>query len=451
MGIEASRRTSAAAALAALLAVAACQKSGSSQGEGAAGVASIAGMAADPEREVVYFGDADGGRVLALSTADGSVQRTLSLGAAIGGLALDHCFTKLYVSVTGGMRVDVIDLATFERTGTVALDAFPYAIASGTNDHVVVATSRGLLDVDPATGYSNTLKDPVDPPALLSTNRAGDVLFVVESAAGEAGVTRIDLRNNKKQPPVRSPDHAFAGNHVGFALSLDERRVYVATDGNYGVFQLDAASLQPRALLAIGPNIDSIAVNPTSTRLYFSRGDRVVRSVNLDHLVNGASLDLGANVQERGLFVAANGLSLLAHDAKQAVQSHFLFDVHLNGPSAVPQGATYRATIEGPPDAVYFFFASGQPGYLYLDPPTADEPRFLDLELGAGLTPLFTGRLDADGHATLEGTAPSGLQDETTILFQAIAQPQPGLQFTEISNPLLVRFLGPDCSGAPSH
>lgn len=444
-GIVVMQRISAAAAVLALLAVAACQKSGSGQGQGVSGVTSIAGMVADPEREVVYLGDAAAGRVVVLSTADGSVQQTLRFGATIGGLAVDHCVRKLYVSVTGGRRIDVVDCVSLQKTGSIALAAFPYAVASGANDHVVVATSRGLLDVDPATGTTTTLQAAIDPHAMLCSNRAGDSLFVVTTDAGSASVERIDLLHTASTP-VRSPDHALPGTHVGVALSYAEDRLYVATDGSSGAFQLDAGTLVPTQLLPLGPNLASIAVNPTSTRLYFSRGDLEVESVNLDHLVGGASYDVSADVQQRGLFVAANGLSLLAHDADQSVQSHYLFDVHLNGPSAVRQKVTYGATIEGPPNAVYYLFASGDPGYVYLDPPTHDDPRFLDLALGSGFTVLSVGVLDGAGHADFQGKVPEGLVDEATIIFQAVAQTQPGKHFAEIGNPLMVRFLGAGCT-----
>lgn len=443
-------RAFAMAAFVAVFAAVACQRSGSGQGQGVSGVTSIAGMVADPEREVVYLGDADSGRVVALSTADGSVQKTLLFGAKIGGLALDHCVTKLYVSVTGGLRIDVVDCASFQRVGSIALHAFPYAVASGANGHVVVSSSRGLLDVDPATGAATTLQASIDPHAMLCSDRAGDSLYVVETDGGFASVERLDLLH-AASAPIRSPDHALPGNHVGVALSYAQDRIYVATDGSSGVFELDAATLLPTQLLPLGPSLAAIAVNPTSTRLYFSRGDLLVKSVNLDHLANGASYDVTADVQQRGLFVAANGLSLLTHEANESVQSHFLFDVRLNGPAAVRQKLTYAATIEGPPNAVYYLFASGDPGYVYLDPPTSDDPRFLDLALGAGFTVITAGQLDGDGHANFEGTVPQGLVDEATIIFQAVAQTQPGKHFAEIGNPLMIRFLGADCTEAPSH
>ena len=66
------------------------------------------------------------------------------------------------------------------------------------------------------------------------------------------------------------------------------------------------------------------------------------------------------------------------------MQSYYLFDVQLNGPGAVRQASGYTVTIQGPPNAVYYFLASGDPGYVYLDPPNSPDPRFLDLALGAG-------------------------------------------------------------------
>ena len=110
------------------------------------------------------------------------------------------------------------------------------------------------------------------------------------------------------------------------------------------------------------------------------------------------------------------------------------------------QKRSYLALIEGEPGAVYYFFASADPGYVYLDPPTSKDPRFLDLALGAGFLVVGAGMLDATGHATFSGTVPDNYTDQATIVFQAAMQAKPGRIFTEISNPLLVRFLTAECS-----
>jgi hypothetical protein len=401
-------------------------------------------MVTDPERELVYLGDAPTGRVVALSTADGTTQRQLLLGGRIGGLAVDHCVTNLYVSVTNSRRIDVIDCATFTRIGSIPLPALPYAVASGANEHIVVATSAGLLDVDPVTFATTTLLGTVDPHSMLVSNRAGDTLYVVQSVNGAARVDRLDLAG--AAAPVASPDNAMPGRPVGIALSYAEDLLYVATDGSNGAFVLDAAALSVAGLIAIGPGLATIAVNPTSTRLYYSTGDLVIESVNLDQYAVGATYTASADVRERGLLVAANGLSLLAHDANQSVQSYFLFDIQVNGPGAARQGTTYTLSIQGPPLAVYYLLASGDPGYIYLDPPTSVDPRFLDLALGAGFMLLSAGQLDSNGQVTFQGTVPTGFPNEETVIFQAAAQQVPGRRFTEIGNPLMVRFLSPECT-----
>jgi hypothetical protein len=425
-------------------ALAGCNRS-SSQGQGVTGVTSTAGMVSDPERELVYLGDATAGRVVALSTSDGSTKATLLFGTTIGGLAVDHCVTKLFVSVTGGRRIDVVDCATFTRTASIALAAIPYAVAAGVDDHVIVATSSGLIDLNVLTHATTTLRPKVDAQAMLCSNRAGDTLFVLETVNGSVSVERLDL-SAASGPPVTSPADVMPGRHVGIALSYAEDRLYVATDGSSGVFALDAASLVVTGLIVVGPDLAAIAINPTSTRLYYSHGDLDVSSLNLDQHAHGASYVTGAAVKERGLSVAANGLSLLAHDADQSVQSYYLFDVRLNGPGAVRQTKNYTVTIQGPPNAVYYFFASGDPGYVYLDPPTSLDPRFLDLALGAGFFVLSAGQLDANGQVVFNGTVPAGFPDEATIIFQAVAQSKPGRHFAEIGNPLMIRFLAADCT-----
>ena len=110
------------------------------------------------------------------------------------------------------------------------------------------------------------------------------------------------------------------------------------------------------------------------------------------------------------------------------------------------QQRTYTASLEGAPNAVWYLFASGDPGYVYLDPPTSDDPRFFDLALGAGFRVLGFGTLGPTGRVTVTGTIPDTFTDEATVILQAAVLQQPGRIHAELSNPLVTRFLNAECS-----
>jgi DNA-binding beta-propeller fold protein YncE len=427
-----------------------CNRSGTQSG--LHGVASISGMASDPARERIYLADATAGRILVFSATNGAKLREVALGASIGGIALDHCMERLFVSVTGANRIDTYDLDTFARVGALRIDAPPFALASIHDDHLAVVASTGLFDLDPATGILHKLQATVSTDALLASNRAGDVLWLADSVEGSTEITRFDL-TQAGIPTVQSQTHAIPGTPVGLALSYAGDQLFAAADGSGDVFVLDAATLAIQDVVStnedlaeVGTGLAAFCLNATSTRLYFTHGDPAIESVNLDQRAPGAVHTASQDVVPRGLMIGANGLTLLTHESDRSVRSYSLFDVQLNGPGAVRQTRTYTATIDGAPNANYWVFASGDPGYIYLDPPTSVDPRFFDLALGAGFRVIGFGNLGPSGHASLSGTVPDTFTEEATVILQVAVQEQPGRNFTEISNPLVTRALTAECS-----
>jgi hypothetical protein len=408
------------------------------------GITEITGMVADPARERAYIGDSQPGEVHVVSTRDGSDVETLQCGATIGGLTLDCCLTKLFVSVTGGRRIDIFDADTLARVGTVPLVFQPYALTCGVDGHVIAVTTGGLLDVDTATAKTTTLQKPVALDAILVTDRGVGSVWIAEPDQGFTRVERFDLVNGGA--PVEGPAGVLAGAPIALGLSYAEDVLYVAVRGQGGVYALEAATLALGSEIVVGPDLVAACLNPTATRMYFSHGDTTIDSINLDLHASGATYDSLAPIAERGLSVAADGLGLLTHEEDATIESYELFDVHLRGPGAVRQKRTYVAQIEGEPFTYYYLFASAEPGYVYLDPPTSNDPRFLDLALGAGFQVLGCGTLDGTGHATFTGTIGDAYTGEPTIVFQVALQPQPRRINTVIGNPLMVRFLPPECS-----
>ena len=426
-----------------------CNRSGTQAG--VHGVATISGMVSDPAREQIYLADASAGRILVFSATDGHLVRQLAVGTSIGGIAVDHCMERLFVAVTGANRIDAYDCDTFTRVGVRKIGAPLYAMTA-VHDRIALVASTGLFLYDPATGGLQKIRDDVSIDALLASDREGDALWIADSVGGVTRISRIDLAQ-ASFPELESPDADLPGTPVGISLSYAGDRLFVASTGSGGVRVLDADSLVLEDLVPnqveladAGPGLSAFCVNPTSTRMYFSRGDSLIESVNLDLQAPGASHDAVLAVADRGLSIGANALTLFCHESDRSVRSYPLFDVKLNGPGAVRQQRTYTASLEGAPNAVWYLFASGDPGYVYLDPPTSDDPRFFDLALGAGFRVLGFGTLGPTGRVTVTGTIPDTFTDEATVILQAAVLQQPGRIHAELSNPLVTRFLNAECS-----
>jgi DNA-binding beta-propeller fold protein YncE len=432
-------------ALVALVAVAPSCGRSRGQGRGVVGITATCGMLSDPARNTVYVGDSIQGRVVALSATDGDPVRDVLLGNTIGGMALDHCARQLYVTVTGGRRIDVLDADTFTRTAVLRLGTPTFAIAPGRDGHLLVVTLRGLLDLDLATLKSTVLKSGVHHESKLCADRFAKRAWLVESSNGEIVVTAFDLEN-PGAPPVATGPGALQGAAIGVAVSYAGDRLYVGTDGAAGVAVLDGVTLAQLATIDVGPSLTAIAANTTGTRMQFAHGGTLVQSVNLDTFAAGRDVVAGGDVGECGLHVAPNNLALVVNDRDANLSSHLLFDLRIDAPTAVRQGERYTLALEGTPGAPWYLFVSLAPGYFYVDAPTATDPRFFDLSLPDGFAVLDFGRFDFAGRAFITGVIPSDFAATTEFVIQAAEVPKPGKAFIEIGNPMVVRFLGDDCN-----
>jgi len=433
-----------ALALLTLVVVSACNRS-RSQGTGVVGVTTLCAMRSDPARDLVYLGDSVVGRMVALSATSGNDVAEIFLGNTLGGIAQDHCFDHIFVSVTGGLRIDVIDPDSFFRTSTLRLGTSTFAISNGAPGHLLVVTGRALVDLDLARMTATTLKPGASIQSFLCTSRDEMRAWLVESGSGEIVVTTFDLTDLSVAGVTTSPGQ-LQGNAVGVASSFAGDRLYVASDGADGVYVVDGATLLPIGTIDVGPGLTAMTINPTGTRMNFAQGGDVVHGASLD-VGNppGRTIIAAADVRERGLLVASNGLSLVTHTVDDQVQLYGLFDLRMDSVAAARQGETFSVTLDGSPRADWFLFMSLEPGYLYLDPPSLPDPRFFDLSISNGPVLLMAGTFDSFGHTEFSGTVPGGFAEHVDFVIQAAELPRRGRAFVEIGNPIAVRFLGSDC------
>ena len=438
------RRSLVSIALVASLLEPSCRRGGSSQRGTKVGFAANAGMVADPARGLVYIGDPTAGRVLALQAKTGDQLYEALVGGSIGGLALDECADHLYVAVPDGSRIDVFSCDTFTRTSTLRLGTPPFALAPGVNGHLLAVTGRALIDLDPVALTTTTLKPAVDLHAHLCSDRWGTAAWLAESSGGEIVVSRFDL-TDLSQPPIVSAPASMFGEEAGIAASFDGSRFYVATNSTDGVYVLDGATLAALPTLPIGPGLAAVAVNSTGTRMTYTDGTPLIESINLDQFAPGHDLFASTSIAERGLIFGSNNQSLLVHGLNQTIAPYDTFAVHMDAPASVRQGHDYTMTIDGAPGARWLLFASLVPGYTYIDPPTAVDPRFLDIDASGGLTILISGTLDASGHDELSDTIPTGLTQSIDVVLQIAQIDGNGKAAISVSNPIVVRFLDNDC------
>lgn len=412
-------------------------------------VVTIGGMTSDPLRERVYVSDAGNGRILALSSRTGAIDQQLAFGTILGGVDINDCASILFVSVKGDQRVDTVSLSTFSVDLQEDVTSAPENVGDRSDQTVLAVTDAGLVQLDLTDGSEVLVSDLVQPDALLIVSRDGSTAFVAQTRADSVDVLRIDIDNpggaiqaaKLAQSPV-TEDRA-----AGMALSFDEQLVFVGSLP--GIQVLDANTLGLVQFLPVQPPaLNAFTVNPPGTRAYFAVGSADVQSINLDpnHFTPGRMLLTDAPVQDRGLLMAADGLTVFSHEEDSVIRSYTTFDLRLEGPGIALQGVPYSLTLQGDPGDQVILFASFGAGFVYLEDPDSNDPLFMDQDPASRFF-VVAGTLDADGNLLFECN-PRDFEDvgELDVILQAISFGAEG-GFKDVSNPLVVRVRF-SCDGA---
>jgi YVTN family beta-propeller protein/YD repeat-containing protein len=200
-----------------------------------------------------------------------SVLATLPVGQTPKSLGLVGGGTALYVLNNGGNTVSVLDTAT-NHLVTTALERFGLnqplglvAPADGSVPYVVNGFAPTTVAFDPATGAGLATLPLGDSRAPLNVRASLSRSEVYVGTASPPGVAVLDLQTRalKRLFPLAQPPRVFA-------LSLDERRLYVATEPGTRLTTFDTATGAVVRQAALDPTVvtDQIALNPQGTRLY---------------------------------------------------------------------------------------------------------------------------------------------------------------------------------------
>ena len=253
-------------------------------------LATLATVALGPPRETAILQpfprqgvlvSPDGSRLWAANSDDNSlsvvdlqtlaVLATLPVGLTPKSLGLVGGGTALYVLNSGGNTVSVLDTATHHLV-TTALERFGLnqplglvAPADSSAPYVVNGFAPTTVAFDPATGAGLATLPLGDSRAPLNVRASLSRSDVYVGTASPPGVSVLDLQTRAltRLLPLAQPPKVFA-------LSLDERRLYVATEPGTRLTTFDTATGAVVSQVALDPTsvTDQIALNPQGTRLY---------------------------------------------------------------------------------------------------------------------------------------------------------------------------------------
>ncbi len=193
------------------------------------------------------------------------------------------------VAVVGNLSdsVYLIDAATLERRGAVAVGRHPYAVVADSN-HLYVSdwgdSTVSVIDLSarPPVRLSALFVGPH--PSALALHDSE--LFV--ALAGANGVVRLDLASGRavEQLTVALDPHAPVGSDPNaLALSPDGRTLYVAMAGSnaVAVVRLGADRMRVAGLIPAGWYPTAVATSPDGRTLYVANGKGGGSGPNADH------------------------------------------------------------------------------------------------------------------------------------------------------------------------
>ncbi len=123
---------------------------------------------ADPVRPTVYVTDGADNSVLFLDTEALEIEGSLIVGSAPTAMELSPDGSLLFVLLTGGSQIAVVDLETRSALPSIDVPDTPTALAVGANDRLYVSTRRSPVSIFDVSAL----------PAVSAGTLSGDTLYI---------------------------------------------------------------------------------------------------------------------------------------------------------------------------------------------------------------------------------------------------------------------------------
>jgi len=190
--------------------------------------ATLTEIVADPQRRLLYATDFDNGQLYVIDAVEGRVQLHMTIGSRPSDLSLDPAGQHLYVALSGGSEIAVIDLETLQRLPSIQLSFSPAYLAAGGGERFYVTSIlefwKGFTTYGQTYRVDGNDEQIIPTVGLLEVDVAAERLYV----ATHRSIYQYDISGPQA---VLVAEVAAEGPILDLHLSDDGQRLYsVSTD-----------------------------------------------------------------------------------------------------------------------------------------------------------------------------------------------------------------------------
>lgn len=242
----------------------------------------ILSIMADPQRNRVYYCDAETNQIVVLDSEGESIITKIQLAGQPLMMDLSKDGQKLAVACSG---LALIDLETFQVTQlpvsmVIASVAFDFAgqlyvttsDSWGKNHKIDAATGSVLLSF----GTGTTLSNAIYQSAIVKTDITGTYLYAGERGLSPASLYKFDIRGTAPIFLAEDQHGSIGSNLQDLAIHKSGAYVYLACGSPYEIQEINSETITRVNSLSTGPYPNAVTLDPKGLFAYASANSQNV-------------------------------------------------------------------------------------------------------------------------------------------------------------------------------
>jgi DNA-binding beta-propeller fold protein YncE len=237
---------------------------------------------ADPQRNRVYYGDAETNQIVVLDSEGESVITKIQLAGKPLMMDISKDGQKLAVACSG---LALIDLETYQVTqlpvsiviASVAFDFSGQLYVTSSDSwgkiHKIDAATGGILL---SFGSGATLSNLIYQSAIVKTDTTGTYLYVGERGISPASLYKFDIRGAAPIFLAEDQHGAIGSNLQDLAIHKGGAYVYLACGSPYEIQEINSETITKVNSLSTGPYPNAVTLDPTGLFAYASASSQNV-------------------------------------------------------------------------------------------------------------------------------------------------------------------------------